>query len=145
LLTVHISTAVGLVGVSVVIVTLGLVGLGEAAPETVYPALHTVAKFALVPLELLALATGLAQVYLSGYGLLRPRWVTAKLLITAILTAVAILVVVPGLGRAAEAATTTPAGVTEVQQLTAVVTPAIALALFVLATTLGVFKPTRRR
>lgn len=145
LLVFHISTAAGLVGVSVVIVALGLVGLGDAAPATIYPALHAVAKFALVPLELLALGTGLTQVYVSGYGLIRDRWVAAKLVITAVLTGVAILVVVPGLGRAAAAATAEPVGITAAQQLTPVVTPAIALAFLVLAVTLGVVKPGRRR
>jgi hypothetical protein len=145
LLTLHIATAAGLVGVSVVILALGIAGLGEPAPETVYPAMHTVARFALVPLAVAALATGLLQVIVTGYGLRRHWWATAKLVITVALAVVAVFVVVPGLGRAAEAATTPSAGVTSAQQLTSVVTPAIALGLFLLSVGLGVFKPGRRR
>lgn len=145
MLTFHIATAAGLVGVSLVILTLGIAGLGDAGPETVYPAMHTVAQFALVPLALVALATGLLQVFVTGYGLTRHWWVTAKLVITVLLAGVAVFVVVPGLGRASEAATALSGGVTGAQRLTSVVTPAIALGLFVLSVGLGVFKPGRRR
>lgn len=144
MLTIHIATAAGLVGVSMVILALGIAGLGEP-PETVYPAMYTVARFALVPLAVAALATGLLQVLVTGYGLRRHWWATAKLVITIVLAAVAVFVVVPGLGRAAEAATTPSASVTGAQQLTSVVTPAIALGLFLLTVGLGVFKPGRRR
>lgn len=144
LLTVHIAAAAGLVGVSVVILALGIAGMGTTAPETIYPAMHTVAQFVLVPLGLTALATGVLQAFVTGYGLTRYWWVTTKLVITTLLTAVALFVVVPGLGRAADAAVSS-ADITAAQQLSTVVTPAIALTLFVLSTGLGVFKPGRRR
>lgn len=74
----------------------GIAGLGEPAPETVYPAMYTVARFALVPLAVAALATGLLQVLVTGNGLRRHWWATAKLVITVVLATVAVFVVVPG-------------------------------------------------
>jgi hypothetical protein len=146
LLGVHLVTAVGLVGVAVALAVLGVAGLTGAEAHTVYPAMHRIAQVALVPLGLLALAVGVAQSLLGGYGLVRHRWVTAKLLILAVLMVAALAVAVPGLGRAADAALTPGADVAIAQQITATATPLMALVLFGVATYLGAFKPgTSRR
>jgi hypothetical protein len=143
LLTAHLVTAVGTVGVSVVLAVLGTAGLRGADPATIYPAMHLVAVRVLIPLVIAALVTGVLQALLASYGLLRHGWVTAKLAITVALAAVALLVAVPGLGRAAEAAT---AGheVPAAQQIVSTVAPSSALVLLVVAAGLGIFRPGHR-
>lgn len=145
LLTFHLVTGVGLAGVALVEIVLGVSGLAGAAPETIYPAMALVARTALAPLALLALATGVLQAVLTGHGLFRHGWVTTKLLVTALLAGVAVLVAAPGLGRAAEAATAADQQVTAVQQVIATATPTIALLLLLLNAALGVVRPGRRR
>lgn len=145
LLTLHVVTAVSLVGIALVLAILGAAGLGGAAPETVYPAMHQMARAALAPVAVVAVVVGVVQALLTGYGLLRHWWVTAKLVVTSLLAAVAVLVVVPGLGRASAAATSHVEAVNDAQRLVSVVTPSVALALLVLMAALGVVKPGRRR
>jgi hypothetical protein len=143
LLTVHIAGAVGLVGVGIVLVALGTNGLLGAEPSTIYPAMYLVAWAALLPLAFIALVTGTLQVALTEYGPLKHGWVTAKLGITLLLTVAAVALVLPGLGRAAAAATAPDGHLTDTQRLTATVTPAIASMLLLLNVALGVFKPGR--
>lgn len=144
LLAAHLLSAVGLAGVALVLISLGVAGLRGADPETIYPAMAQIAWTALVPLALLALGTGVVQALLIGVGLVRQWWVTVKLAVTALLAVVALAVAAPGLGRAADAATSAGQDVTQVQQVVATVTPSTALALLVLNAVLGVFQPGRR-
>ena len=147
LLTLHLVTAVGLVGVDLVLLVLGISGVRGATPATVYPAMHSVAAAALAPLAVVALGTGVLQALLSRYGLVKHWWVSAKLVITSLLTGLVLLVVIPGLGRAAAAATG-PAPehyLTDAQRTVFVVTPSTALVLLLLMAGLGVFKPGRQR
>lgn len=141
LLTLHLVTAVGMIGVSVVLLVLGVAGLRGADPATIYPAMHLAGAAALTPLVLAALATGVLQALWTGYGLFRRWWVTTKLVVTVALTGAALLVAVPGLGRAADAATTPGQEVSVAQQVVSTVTPSVAALLMLLATALGVFKP----
>lgn len=137
--------AVGLLGVASVEVSLGVAGLSGADPETIYPAMAQIAWTTLVPLALLALATGVIQALLTGVGLISQRWVTIKLFVTALLTFVALGVAAPGLARAADAATTPGLGVTRAQEVVATVTPSIALLLLALNVALGLYQPGRRQ
>jgi hypothetical protein len=145
LLTAHLISAVGLVGLAIALSVLGLAGMAGADPETIYPAMHLLARAVLVPLGIVAFVIGVTQAVLTGYGLMRHRWVTAKIGILGLLVTVAITMAVPGLGRAADAATTPGVEVAAAQQITAIATPTAALVLFVVAASLGVFKPGRRR
>jgi hypothetical protein len=141
LLTLHLVSAVGMVGVSIALIVLGVAGLQGADPATIYPAMHRIAAGALTPLVGAALVTGVAQALLTGYGLVRRWWVTTKLAITVGFAVVALLVAVPGLGRAAEAATSPAHEVAAAQQIVSTVTPSAAVLLILLAAGLGVFKP----
>lgn len=145
-LTVHVATAVGLIGVDLVVLSLGISGLRGSDPATVYPAMHTVASTVLAPMAILALAVGVVQGLLGRYGLFRHWWVTAKLVVTTALTALVLAVVVPGLGRAADSATGLSAeALTDGQRAAFVVTPSVTFVLLVLMVVLGMYKPTRRR
>jgi hypothetical protein len=144
LLTVHIATSVGLVGAAAVLAVLGLSGVGGADPRTVYPAAHLVEARVIAPLAVLALATGLLQARLSRWSLLRNRWVTVKLVVTAGLTAVVFTVLEPALAAVADAAV---AGepLAGAQRLRLLIFPLVAAALLLLNVALGVYKPDRRR
>jgi hypothetical protein len=94
-------------------------------------------------LAFIALGTGALQVALTEYGPFKHSWVTAKLGITSLLTVAAVVLVLPGLGRAAAAATAPDGHLTDTQRLVATVTPAIASMLLLLNVALGVFNTGR--
>lgn len=146
LLTAHVATAVGLIGADLVLLALGISGARGADPETVYPAMRLVAAAVLAPLALSALGIGVLQGLLGPYGLVRHGWVATKLVITTALTGLVLLVVVPGLGQAADAATGSlpQEYLTDSQRVMFAVTPSVALALLVLMVVLGMYKPGSR-
>lgn len=141
MLTLHLVTALGLIGIASVLSALGAAGWSGADPETIYPAMSLVARAVLTPLIVLALVVGITQALIAGYGLTRHWWVTTKLVILSALVLVEVAVVLPGLGRAADAATTAGQEVTTAQQITATLAPATAMILMLVAASLGVFKP----
>jgi hypothetical protein len=103
-LTVHIGSSVGLMGVDAALLLLGLTGAGGADPRTVYPAMHLLGSVLLVPLALVSLAGGVALGLLTPWGLLRHWWVLLKLVLTTAGSVLALFVLAPLLGRAAAAA-----------------------------------------
>src|ERR687898_3626255 len=58
LLTVHVATAVSVLGTDLVLLVLGISSVRGADPQTIYPAAHLVATWLLVPLAIVALCTG---------------------------------------------------------------------------------------
>jgi hypothetical protein len=103
-LTVHIGSSVGLMGVDAALLLLGLTGAGGADPRTVYPAMSLLGSALLVPLALLSLASGVALGLLTPWGLVRHWWVLLKLVLTTAGSVLALFVMSPLLGRAAAAA-----------------------------------------
>ena len=145
LLTLHIAAAAGLIGADLVLLTLGIAGLRGSDPVTIYPAMSTLAGWVLAPLAVIALITGVLQAVLSAYGLFRFWWVTIKLTITTLLAGLVLFVLVPGLGKVADAAgSPADASVTDTQRLVYVIVPSVAITLVVLMVGLGVFKPRWR-
>jgi hypothetical protein len=146
-LTVHVSVAVALLGADLGLLVLGMTGLRGADPATVYPAMHVISTWLIAPLALLTLGTGALQARFSRWGFTRYWWVTAKLVITSILTGLVLLVVVPGLDRAADAATgASPAEfLTEARRTAFVITPSVSVVLLVVMVGLGIYKPGRGR
>ena len=74
-----------LLGVDLVLAALGLAGLGDPAPESVYPAAHLVGRWLAAPFALAALVTGLGVLLAGPFSLRSDRWVLAKLTVTAAL------------------------------------------------------------
>ncbi|MFU8852188.1 DUF2269 domain-containing protein [Micromonospora sp. SL1-18] len=145
LLTAHVVVAVGVLGADVVLLALGISGLGGADPTTVYPAIDLIASSVIVPLALLALATGLALALGSPWGLARHWWVTIKLSVTTVLAALAILMLTPTADRAADAAVAlaaTPTG--QGDHLRLVLIPAVATATLIMNVALAIYKPFGR-
>ncbi|MCA1718881.1 MAG: hypothetical protein LC781_19330 [Actinobacteria bacterium] len=95
LLTVHVATAVSVLGTDLVLLVLGISSVRGADPRTIYPAADLIATWLLAPLAVVALGTGVLLGLLTRWGLFRYWWVTIKLTLTAILTGVILFVLVP--------------------------------------------------
>ena len=145
LLTLHVAGAVSVLGADLVLLALGLASLGGADPRTIYPAAHLVGARLVAPLAVVSLGTGLLLGLLTPWGLLRYWWVATKLAITAALTGVVLVVLVPRLGAAAEAvAGPAPHALPGGARVPLVVAPAVASALLALNVALAIFKPGGR-
>lgn len=145
LLSVHVATTVSVLGTDLVLLTLGIASLGGADPQTIYPAAHLVSAWLVAPLAVLSLGTGLLLGLLTSWGVFKYWWVLIKLAITAVLTVVVLLVLVPRLGMAAAAVTASASGPLPTStRVPLVVAPAIASTLLALNVVLAVFKPGRR-
>jgi len=73
------------------------------------------------------------------------QWLAAPLAVASLLTGVLLFVLVPGLGRAAQAATATPPHVTHTQRLLYTIAPAAAAILLAVNLTLARYRPGTRR
>ena len=94
LLTVHIGVSVGWMGAAAAYVALNLPSLTGAEEQTVraaYLVMPVVAVYALVPLAMATLVTGVALSLGTKWGLLQHYWVVASLAITLVAAAVLIL------------------------------------------------------
>ena len=84
-LTLHITVSIGWIGAVVSFLVLNVVALatrnGEMA-RSAYLSMNIIGLYAVVPLSLGALASGLVQSLGTHWGLLRHYWVVAKLLLT---------------------------------------------------------------
>ena len=139
-LTLHIVASVGLLGDVLGFVAVAIRAATTADPELAAASYETLAMFSVVfgiPLSFLSLVTGLLLGAGTKWGVLRYRWVTAKLLLLVSVILVGSFV----LGPATEAMRTGDGGTEGVVILGA----AWDVAALTLATGLSVFKPGRRR
>ncbi len=145
LLSLHVATTVSILGTDLVLLTLGIASLGGANPRTIYPAAHLASAWLVAPLAVLSLGTGLLLGLLTQWGVFRYWWVTIKLVITIVLTAIVLFVLVPRLGIvAAEVTASDPGPLSEGSRLPLVIAPALASSLLLLNVVLAIFKPGRR-
>ena len=141
-LTVHVLTSVGWFGA--VAAFLGIAIVGAAAPDSstvagMYAALDVLIWWVIVPLSLLALASGVIQSIGTPWGLLRHYWVIAKLVLT-VLATVVLLVHIRAVDAAADAAMHSSMRF-DALRLQLVVDSAAALIVLALTTVLAVLKP----
>ena len=96
-LVTHVVFSVGWIGAACAYLSLAVAALTSESDETVRAAFISMELlyFALIPLAAAALMTGVAQALGTNWGLLRHRWVVAKL----VLTVVAFGVMVSSLGK----------------------------------------------
>lgn len=142
LLTLHVATAVSVLGADLVLLVLGISSVAGADPQTIYPAAHLVATWLLAPLAVVALGSGVLLGLLTPWGLLRYWWVTIKLALTTILTGVILFALVPNLGVAADDATALdPRPFSDAERLRLVVAPAVGVTLLILMVALAIYKP----
>ena len=145
-LTAHVTASVGWLGAVLGFATMAVVGLTSADVDTVravYRAMQVTGWLVLVPLAVASLVTGIVQGVGTTWGLFQHYWVVAKLVINVFATLV-LLLYMQTLGVLREIAAR-PAFSHEDLELLRTPSPFLhalaALALLVVATTLGVYKP----
>ena len=145
-LTAHVVCSVGWLGAvagSLALAIAALVTDDERTMRGLYLALDVTGWFALVPLSLASLATGVIQGLGTKWGLFRYWWVVVKLLIT-VVAVIVLLMYTQTLGALADLAReSSPAngGGETLPSPSPVLHAAVALLLLLVTTTLAVFKP----
>jgi hypothetical protein len=139
-LTVHVVTAVGWLGVDLVQLTLGIAGLTGADPAVIYPAFGLIGTVLFIPLSFLVWLVGVVNAAYTPWRILRHWWVVAKLAITTLMLILVIVALRPNL----TAAWTLGAALPHQSRLNLVVAPSVSTGLLILATVLSTYKPWGR-
>jgi len=140
-LTLHVTFSVGWIGAVLGSLALGIVGLASQDSQlvsAVYLAMEPLGWFALVPLSLASLMTGLIVSLGTRWGLFRHYWVLVKLVIN-VVASVILLLYMQTLGYLADVASS--GDLSKLRSPTAVVHAGGAVVLLLVATTLSVYKP----
>ncbi len=147
-LTAHVVSSVGWLGAVVGFLVLAVAGLSSHSGQVVraaYIAMDLTAWFAIVPLCLTSLVTGIAASLGTEWGLARHYWVLVKLVLTVPSTALLLLHARVGSYLAEIAARTDLRGGDLMAlriQLTA--DAGVAIVVLLVATTLSMYKPRAR-
>ena len=140
ILTVHVVTAVGWLGVDLVLLTFGVAGLTGADPDLVYPAQSLIGRVLFVPLSVLVWLVGVVNAALTPWGLLKHWWVLVKLLLTTLMLGLVVFLLYPGLVQAGELA----GALSRPDRINMVVAPSVSTSLLIFATVLSTYKPWGR-
>jgi hypothetical protein len=132
-LTVHVVTAVGWLGVDLVLLTFGIAGLSGADPDLVYPAQSFIGRVLFTPLSVLVWLVGVVNAMLTPWGL-------GKLLLTTVMLGLVLFLLYPGLTQAGELAGELPSR----DRINMVVAPSVSTSLLIFATVLSTYKPWGR-
>lgn len=150
-LTAHVTVSVGWTGAVVAFLVLAVAGLASADPLLVRSsqvAAELVTWWAIVPLALASLLTGVVSSLGTSWGLGRHYWVVVKLVVTVLATLVLLVHTGPISSLADQAAGSGPGGTEHGgAQATLVAQAAAAMLVLVVLTGLSVVKPrglTRR-
>ena len=141
-LTAHVTSSVGWLGAAVAYLGLAagaLTSQDAQIARAAYLAMESITWFALVPLCLASLTTGLVQSLGTAWGLFRHYWVLFKLLLTVLATIVLLLntrTVSFLAGAAAETGSAVPAGLGG-----QVLHAGVGSLVLLVATALAVYKP----
>ena len=142
-LTTHVTSSVGWLGAVIVFLGHAAIGLTSQDPQIVrgvYLVMEPAAWFALLPLAVAALVTGLVQSLGTPWGLFRHYWVVFKLLMT--VCATVILLIYMGTFRQMAAVAADPRVELEaVRNASPALHAGLALAVLLIATVLGIYKP----
>jgi hypothetical protein len=139
-LTVHVVTAVGWLGVDLVLLTFGIAGLAGADPGLVYPAQSLIGRALFTPLSVLVWLVAVGTALVTPWGLLRHWWVVAKLVLTSLMLVLVLTLLYPGLTEAGDLAGALP----RADRVNMVVAPAVSTTLLLVATVLSTYKPWGR-
>ena len=146
LLTLHVTASVGWLGALMAFMALAIVGLASEDVRLVrgvYLAAEPITWFALVPLALASLFTGVAQSLATSWGLFRHYWVLVKLAIT-LFAAVVLLFYTQTVAAYADLAARAGTSLGDLRAVTFVIHSGVALVLLLGATVLAVYKPRGR-
>ncbi len=148
-ITAHVTFSVGWIGAVAAFVVLSIAGLTSHDAEVVrgaYLSMDLISRFIIIPMCFAALVTGLLQALGTPWGLFRYYWIVLKFGL-AIFATFALLV--HQFGAMAEAARRVSGAATETLfsadfgplKTELVRAPSLAIALLLVVTTLGVYKP----
>ncbi|HET7397471.1 MAG TPA: DUF2269 domain-containing protein [Intrasporangium sp.] len=140
----HVATSVGWLGAVATVLVLAVAGMASADPQVVraaYLTMEMVGWYALVPMSVASLLTGLVSAFISPWGLLRHYWVLFKFVLNIVATGV-LLLYMQTLGGLAAVAADEASAVGLLRNPTALVHSVAALLLLLAATVLAVYKPT---
>jgi len=141
-LTAHVVASVGWLGALTAFLVLAIVGLTSRDPDLVrgvYLASEPLARYAIVPLAIAALATGVIESLITSWGLIRHYWVVVKLVITVVATLV-LLVYLRTVDHVAGVAAS-GADLDAMRSPSFVLHAAAAIVLLLAATALAIHKP----
>src|SRR5262249_24785545 len=144
-LTAHVSSSVGWLGSVAGFLVLAVAGLGSQVSRLVraaYPAMELLAWYAIVPLSLASLLTGLVQALGTKWGLFRHYWIVFKLVIN-VASSVLLLVHMQPIMHLADVAAQTrlASGDYFLLRVQLVADAAYAVVALLVATALSVYKP----
>lgn len=141
-LTIHVTTSVGWLGAAAtyLVVTIAALGSGEVLQiRSAFLVMEIIAWFAVLPLALISLMTGLACSLGTKWGLFRHYWVVIKLVLTIVAT-IALLINMQDVNALAHLAT--EGDITGSDGLWGqVIHSGGGLVFLLVATALAVFKP----
>ena len=140
MLTLHIVAGVGLLGDVAAILAINVRAATTSDPQLTAAAYELLTMFPVlfgIPLSMTSLATGLVLGLGSKWGVLRYRWVTAKLLLNVSVILVGALIIGPTTAAMVEGR--------DASEAMLIGASAYDVAALLLATGLSVFKPGRRR
>lgn len=144
-LTAHIVSSVGWIGALAGFLALAIAGLTTEDLQTVqavYIAMDLTAWFAIVPLALASLLTGIVQALVTPWGLFRHYWVLFKLLIVVIATFMLVMKTGPISSMALAVAGTTFSSGDLLGLRFSILGHAVGgLVVLLWAATLGIYKP----
>jgi len=143
-LVAHVGCSVGWLGAvvtSLVLAVTGLASRDNTMVRAVYLALQAIGWYALVPLSLASLLTGLIQSLGTTWGLLRHYWVVVKLLMNLLATGVLLLYTQTLDYLADTARTAATRDLNELRNPSPVAHAAAAVALLLTALVLSIYKP----
>lgn len=148
-LTAHIVLSVSWIGAAFAFFVLSLVGLTSKDWTTVrgaYLSTNLICLYSIIPLSLMALATGLIQSLGTRWGLFRHYWVSTKLLLTTLSVAVLLMHQFEAVAKAAKLVSEGAAGTlsqADLGRVGFVLLRASGLGIVVLlaVTVLSVYKP----
>lgn len=149
-LTAHIASSVGWLGAVAAFLVLSVAGLTSRDAGTVrgaYLAMNLLGQFLIVPLSVIALATGLIQALGTEWGLFRYYWVLVKFTLTMGATLLLVLHQFTAVAAAAQQVSgTAPGALPEIGPLGTQLVGDAGLALLALLaiTVLSVYKPWGR-
>lgn len=150
-LTTHVTSSLGWLGAAGAFLALAIAGLNSDDAQLVrgsYVAMDVITRFAILPLALAAVASGIVQGLGTRWGLFRHYWVVIKLIITIVATLVLITELAPIRYLAEEASSgTLAAGDLRSQRFSLIVHSGGGLIVLLVPTVLSIYKPkglTRR-
>ncbi|MBM0232727.1 hypothetical protein JNW91_13170 [Micromonospora sp. STR1_7] len=141
LLTLHLVTSLGWLGTDLVLLTLGVAVQRGADPAVVYPVTALLGTVLFAPLSVLVWLVGVVSALLTPWGLLRYRWVLAKLALTTVMVGLVLFLLTPNLRHAGELGAALPTR----DRADLVIAPAVSTSLMIIATVLSTYKPWGRR